>query len=63
MIKSKPNTLLSSKNFISKDMDTIIISTGVPPVSTTLTVIPMLLVDSQMCHPDFLPEQPTIPPL
>ena len=42
MIKSKTNTSISLKNFISKDMDTIIISTGIPPVSTTSTIIPML---------------------
>ena len=40
--KSKPNTSLSLKNSIPKDLDTIIISAGIPPVSTTLNKIPML---------------------
>ena len=37
----KRNISKSSKSYISNVMDTIIISTGVPPVSTTLTMIPM----------------------
>ena len=51
------------KNCISKDLDTIIISAGIPPILTTSTIIPMLWADSQMCHPVFLPEQPIIHPL
>ena len=35
MIKSKRNTSISWKNCTLKDMDTIIISTGVPPILAT----------------------------